>query len=518
MRLHSAAVAAVLIGGSLAGITTASATASAVVRAVRHSVTVTTIDRAGEKVSAPVELLNLKTGTTYNLTSGKASRVPDGRYNVGAQIETPANPPSSTLADREITVSRSATVTLDARRGRLVRFAVNDRRATTSQVFVMAGSPVTGFEYGGEGGAATYVIPGKLPSRWNFYVMADLSSATASGAPVQYGLIRVIKGAVPAAPRWDSSISKLATLRASVRRLSPGDIASIQLTPDISGPSRLPFPIWSASLAYGGQAPYTAQFRLTPGYAWRQSRPYGEAAVNNVPVWRARQYSETFGAATFSPDWEAEQDVSVEGNRLFAGTPDGTELLVDPAFTAFTGDSPGLPASYTAALYQGRKLIARGGGAGIRARIPAATKWYREDVVARPDSGQMFGQVTLDYTFQAAAQPDYGSYYPDYVVPTIKPSGLNADNAARAGTRTAVPIRLTYAAADHSVVVHGVQAWASGNGGKAWIRLKVRHIHGKWTVTVTNPSKTGYVSLRVRAALSNGVTTQVTVVNAYAVS
>jgi hypothetical protein len=191
---------------------------------------------------------------------------------------------------------------------------------------------------------------------------------------------------------------------------------------------------------------------------------------------------------------------------------------VDPAFTAFTGDSAGLPASETAALYQGARLIASGAGNGVTATIPAQVKWYREHVVARPDSGQMFGQVTLDYTFQAAAQPDYGTYSPDYIVPTIKPSGLNDDNAAKPGVKTTVPIWLTHYAANHSVGVHSVQVWASGNGGKTWTALKVSHSGGTWTVTVTNPDEAGYVSLRVSAPLSNGVTTKVTVINAYAVS
>jgi hypothetical protein len=52
----------------------------------------------------------------------------------------------------------------------------------------------------------------------------------------------------------------------------------------------------------------------------------------------------------------------------------------------------------------------------------------------------------------------------------------------------------------------------------AWAALKVSHRGGTLTVTITNPKQAGYVSLRVRAALGNGVSTEVTVVNAYAIS
>lgn len=519
MRFRDAAVAAVLAGGSLAGLAAAvaapAAAAGPAVSAAKHEVTIRTIDRAGKQVSAQVQLQNLNTGTTYNLTSGKARLVPDGSYDVGAFIWEPGPATVATFADRVITVSRAATVTLDARQGHRVRFAVNDPRATTSYVFLAAGSPATGLQYAGGGAAAFYVVPGTLPAGWNFYAMADLNSATASGSPVEYGLIRVIKGRVPSAPAWYASTGTLATVHVTVRRINPGDAPYVELTPLISGPNSFPFPIWNGATIYGGAAPYALQFRLSPGYAWEQSGPYGETILNNLPVWWAHQYYETFGAAAFGPTWTAEQAVEVVGNTLGFGTTDGQLMLEDPMTAkVLDSNSYGLPASESAALYQGGKLIASAdGGGGVT--IPAAAKWYREVVVAQPDSGAMFGRVTLDYTFQAAAQPNDGTYAPDFIVPTMRPSGLNLDNAARPGTKTAVPISLAYYAADNSGV-RSVQVWASGDNGK-WIALRVVHRGGTWTVTVTNPGKPGYVSLRVRAALGNGVTTEVTVQNAYAI-
>jgi hypothetical protein len=520
MWLRSAAVAAVLAGGSLAGIAAVGPAAAAVHPAVTSAVTVITIDRAGKRVSTQVQLENLKTGTTYNLTSGKAGRVPDGTYNVGAEIETPGSTVSQTLADRELTVSRPGSVTLDARPGQLVTFAVNDPRAATNEVFLAAASPATGLEYTGAGLAATYVVPGKLPPGWNFYVMADLSSLTASGSPVEYGLIRVIKGDIPASPLWYSPISSLAIVHTAVRQLSPGDNEVTGMTPFMSAGAALPFfPVWGGGVAFDGATPFTVQFRLTPGYAWQRVGPYGEEVLNDTAVLGPHQYYLDYGAATFSPGWGAEQSVYVDGNKLFYGTSNGQWMLVDPGVAAVPdANSFGLPSYETAALYQGSKLIASGAANGGTVTIPAATKWYREVVVAQPQSGDsIFGEVTLDYTFPAAAQTGPSSYNPDYIVPVIRPEGLNGDNAARPGTRTTVPVSLIYGVADHSVGVHSVQVWASDNGGKTWAALKVGHSGGTWTVAVVNPHGAGYVSLRVRAALGNGVTTQVTVVNAYAV-
>jgi len=515
MRLRNAAVAAVLAGASLAGVTAAVVPAVAGVHAVvRQAVTVTTIDRAGKQVSTQVQLQNLTTGTVYNLTSGKAGRVPDGTYNLGAEIATPGKSPSGTFADRQITVSRPVTVRLDARQGHLVRFTVNDPKAATTHVFLAAATPSTGLGYAGGGGAATYVIPGRLPSGFNFYAMADLSSVTPSRIPVEYGLIQVVNGRIPSAPAWHSSISKLATVHVTVRRLNPGDDAFVELQP--SDPKDgIYWPLFLDYTSFDGPAPYAVQFRLTAGYSWKQFAPYGTELLNNRPIWGAHQYYETFGAATFSPSWAAEQ-VSVNGSTLSVG---GGWMLVDPAVAPVQdSNSSGLTTSSTASLYQGSKLIAVGTDSGASVTIPAATRWYRAHVVAQPTSGSMFGEVTLDYAFPAAAQPDSGTYSPDYIVPVIRPSGLNAYNAARPGARTTVPVWLIYGVADRSVGVGSVQVWASGNGGKTWLALKVSRASGKWTATVTDPKQVGFVSLRVRAALSNGVTTTVTVLNAYAVS
>jgi hypothetical protein len=519
MRLRNAAVAAVLAGASLAGVAAAVAPAVAGVPAVvRQAVTVTTIDRAGKQVPTQVQLQNLTTGTTYNLTSGKASRVPDGTYNVGADITTPGKTSSDTFADRQITVSKPVAVRFDARQGHLVRFTVNDPRATTNGMRLVFASPFALYGgYVGSGGAATYVVPGKLPPGWNFYVMANLSSVTATRSPVEYALIRVVKGRIPSAPAWYSSTAKLATVHVTMRRLNPGDSAFVELMP--SGPSDgTYFPLGLASTAFYGPTPYTVQFRLTAGYSWQQQGSYGEELLDNLPVWGAHQYYETFGAATFSPGWGAEVQVSVYGNTLTFGTFASQWMLVDPAAAA-EGDtnSSGIPASETAALYHGSKLIGSSADGTGTATIPAATRWYREHVVAQPESGSMFGTVTLDYSFPAAAQPAHTFYSPDEVVPVIRPSGLNADNAARPGTKTTVPIWLTPNPATGSRV-HSFQVWASGNSGKTWLALRPTDRNGRWTVVVTNPKKAGYVSLRVRVSLDSGITTMVTIRNAYAIS
>jgi hypothetical protein len=96
------------------------------------------------------------------------------------------------------------------------------------------------------------------------------------------------------------------------------------------------------------------------------------------------------------------------------------------------------------------------------------------------------------------------------------PQGLSLRDAAAGGSRTAVPI--TFDTTSGPIAAHDVAVWASVNGGKTWTALKVGHSGSTWTVTVANPDKAGYVSLRVQGENAAGFKATVTLINAYAVS
>ncbi|HEY6789428.1 MAG TPA: hypothetical protein VI365_19180 [Trebonia sp.] len=72
-----------------------------------------------------------------------------------------------------------------------------------------------------------------------------------------------------------------------------------------------------------------------------------------------------------------------------------------------------------------------------------------------------------------------------------------------------------------AIAVHGVKVWASTDGGKTWTARTAQAVGNSgstWTVTIVNPGKAGYVSLRVQGTGASGATALVTVINAYRVS
>jgi hypothetical protein len=190
-------------------------------------------------------------------------------------------------------------------------------------------------------------------------------------------------------------------------------------------------------------------------------------------------------------------------------------LFVDPEFDT---DSSGLPVSTQAMwLYHGTKLLQHSTSGEINVGIPQATRWYRLHITAsRGPGATLFKSLAVNYTFPAHALTDDLSYGVDSFWPRIIPSGLSRLNAAEHGTKTTVPI--WFSNLGGNVPVHGVQVWMSANGGKNWHSLRVTGTGAKRIVTVTNPAKAGYVSLRVKGTDGTGVTTDVTVINAYAVS
>lgn len=100
--------------------------------------------------------------------------------------------------------------------------------------------------------------------------------------------------------------------------------------------------------------------------------------------------------------------------------------------------------------------------------------------------------------------------------PRMIPQGVSVKNAAAAGSRTSIPI--TFNAVNGAIAAHDVAVWSSVNGGETWTSLKLTHSGNTWSVSVANPKKAGYVSLRVQGEDAAGFEAAVTAINAYAVS
>ncbi len=517
MRLRAAAIAMVVLGSVLTGAVAASAPAGA---ASGPAITIRAIDREDRQVAVTASLQSLDGSVDVTLTSGSATQVPKNTYNIAARVLEGGF--TETIFDREITITKAVTVTFDARQGRRVQFTVNDPAVGMNRMTVEPfdpgkdtyAGPTADYNTPADG---TYIVPGKLPPGWRVLVEAEMIKPE-NASPVDYIFVRQLTGFIPANLTFASDKAQLATDQVTVRQVTasqrpPGGTAYATLQPAGSG---VPLP----TTAYGqiGTAPYTLDFLVTPGYRYLQCAAYGDggcdsAGTINVPLWRAGDhFAQTFGHAVFGPS--AQVEAAVNRTELTAGAVDGDFLLVDPTQDP---SSSGLPTTtHQAWLYEGSKLLASSASGQVSAKISARTHWYRLIMSAgRGPGASLFKSLRLSYNFPAHANSGGTGFFSSFW-PRIVPTGLSARNCAPPGTKTTVPMRFANLAG--SVAVHGVQVWASVNGGKTWTVLPASHSGARWTVVVANPGIPGYVSLRVRGTNAAGSTADETIINAYAVS
>ncbi|MFG2918703.1 hypothetical protein ACGF0D_38200 [Kitasatospora sp. NPDC048298] len=130
------------VGGAVGAAVT---TAYALTReAVRHDVTVTAVDRNGAPIGpgtwntwSTVNLVNLDTRETFRprFTGGTATaRVPEGRYNLGGELVTPASGTASRTStlflQPELELRGDTRLAVDAREGRQLTVTVPGRATT----------------------------------------------------------------------------------------------------------------------------------------------------------------------------------------------------------------------------------------------------------------------------------------------------------------------------------------------------------------------------------------------------
>jgi len=507
MRLRCAALAAVLTGSVLTGLMTM---ASAPARAAQNpSITIRAIDREGKVVAVTASLQSpvvSPTGIDDTLTSAHSTRVPRGTYNIAAWVQEP-NGSAETLVDRELVVTGNTTVTFDARQGHRILFKVNGD-STVAQDFVLA-EPYSprGWDafdgYGSPSAPAVYAVPGTMAPGYILSLEADLVRPNEFLSPVEYVLVRELKGKIPANLTFTVNKADLASDHVTVKAIDPGAQGGVAFEPVINdnGPA-LPVGQWA-------NPPFSIEFHFTPGYAWESQTMSGTDNLNDLPVFGVHSYSQTFDNATFGPSWEFGPQLG--GNQLQTPTPWGDYLFDDPTQQGGTSFGMAVGSGQTW-LYEGKKLIAHKVNGSVSATISATPHWYTLRVQANRASGAvLWKSEALSFNFQAQANGNN----PDTFWPLIIPGGLSLRNAAAHGTKT--PVRI-YFSDGSDIAAHNVRVWASVNGGKTWQAVQVSQSGPHWTAVVTNPGKPGFVSLRVQGTDPAGDTASVTTINAYAVS
>jgi hypothetical protein len=534
-RLRAAAVAAVVLAGLVAGTGVAGVPARA---DGTVTVGVTTLDREGAAVSVTVALQSAGSLAVQDqFTSGESVQVPPGSYNVAAQVWEP-NYQAVTVVDQEITVTSSTAVVLDARGGHPVTFTVNDPTVHQDEVSVDLFSPqvpLQAFESPVIRGAKVYVVPSALPAGWKVAVQGDLIRAGNGLSPVEYSLIRVFSGAIPASLTFASTTASLARDHVTVRAVDPHETDGFANGPVVPGFGTPPNPYQLGMMSQvQAAAPYAVDLYVTPGYQWVVQAASNAGNIDYIltgTLSGGHAYSHVLNSAVFGPS--PLLNLSNPTGELSAdqwgyGYP--WYLLTDPAWTPGPtfGQPSGLaPSKPELWIYRGSTLLAHVTGwpnGTVTAPLTSTEQWYTMRVQA--DRYSLTGashlatglakSQTASFTFRAS-EYDF-TVGDEFFWPRIVPQGLSGTNAARHGTKTVVPV--TFATTAGVIAVHGVKAWASVNGGKTWTALAVSSSGGgrAWRFTVTNPSKAGWVSLRVQGTNAAGFTASVTATNAYAVS
>jgi hypothetical protein len=301
MRLRRAAVAAILTGSVLTGVTMASAPAGA---AQNPSITIRAIDREGKVVAVTASLQSPVVSATSiddTLTSAHATQVARGTYNIAAWIQEP-NGSAQTLVDRELAVTGNTTVTFDARQGHRILFKVNGD-PTVAQDFVLA-EPYApngrdAFDsYGSPSAPAVYAVPGTMAPGYNLSLEADLVRPNEFLSPVEYVLVRELKGKIPANLTFTVNKASLASDHVTVKAIDPGTTGGVAFQPVIGDNApALPVGQW----AY---PPFSIEFHFSPGYAWQSQTMSGTNNLNDLTVFGVHSYSQTFDNATFGPSYQ----------------------------------------------------------------------------------------------------------------------------------------------------------------------------------------------------------------------
>jgi hypothetical protein len=417
-----------------------------------------------------------------------------------------------------------------------VKFTVNDATVRTDEIAVVPYSSRAGWSAlaatGGDlpvQGKTVYAVPGPLPSGWKVGFQADLTRRPGGPSPVEYDLVRVFSGAIPASLTFATSKASLALDHVTIRAVEPHETDGLGLGPFIPGsPGDAANPFELDVFGQISSAPYAVDLYLTPGYQWGllAQSDVNQALVVTGKLLGGHVYAHSLNKAAFGPG--PLLGLSVLGAQLRLDPAFGQDLLTDP--DAPTSQSFGFPVGLNvtgpqAWIYRGSTLLTHGTGWGstITAPVSSAPQWYtlrlqgsRYSVATRGPATGLAAKVTASFTFQT--EEDDSSLPGAMFWPRVAPRGLSAANAAAHGSKTAVPF--TFATTAGVIAVHAVKAWASVNGGRTWTALAVSSSSGgrSWAATVTNPAKPGWVSLRVQGTSAAGFTASVTAINAYGIS
>lgn len=519
MRLSSRLCAlAAAAGIALTGLVAPGALAVPGRPAAKARIHLVAIDRSGRKTAVFAAIYTRQQSPIW--ARSQPVSVPRGPAWIAAEIDTSSGPPdnlllSTTLVTRRVYISRSETIDLDARPGKLVTVRPPVPGATGTSTFAQAcigGGFVGGMDEATSAGSDSPVPLYVVPVR-----SKDLTFGYASawqGSSASYLITGQSRGGIPSHPVYHPSLAGLAKVRFEFRTgevVGGYEFADLENSRSCSLASLVS--VGPAETEYVSAGPWT-----TIAYGYR-------AFWTSAHQLSARHsYAITFGAASWGPT----QDFpSIQGRQLVF-SPDNP--ISDPAEETFVCCNVSTVSLSLAGRVLRHAVISQSGRTRYLGVNLTRAGWYTLRISSRRQSpgktipaSILSPRDSLVWRFRAAPQPapENNPQLLPVTATRFRPGGLNLQNEAAAGASTPLAIQIVTAHADgyRSPPRHRVRSVTidvSFNGGKTWHRIAARGHGTSWHATVQDPAS-GFVSLRSTVTDSAGDRSTETIYRAYSI-
>lgn len=521
--------------------------------AVRHDVTVTAVDRNGAPIgpgtwntSSTVNLVNLDTRETFQLrfTGGTATaRVPEGRYNLGGELVTPASGTASRTStlflQPELELRGDTRLAVDAREGRQLTVTVPGRATTGWSLAAGYCHRATGSAPEGDCADSfavlarpgnLYVVPTARPTtgRLDFVTQSIQEGPAAQNGrlPDRYDLLVHTTGGLPD-PALTVKAGELATLNTRYFAQGPGTAGDFSSFASAGGLGLFSIGQPNFALPATRTEYFTVKDQFRETTFGQTAGPGGEMVPSatsqsgTVRCAAGATCAERWNAAVIGPGLAPDK-----GGATMARTSDGYLTVAPQLFSDASAGHFGSPwprmLDDTVRLELERDGQRVGGSDQEQARfaVPAGDASYRltaKAVRAEPWA-MLSGTVEAVWTFRSAAVapgPDGRTGSTALPVDTVRfTAPVDPDNQTPRRQHTLLAAVERQKGAPASATA-SLSVRVSFDDGATWQDAPVAPADGGYRVTVDPPQGAGgFVSLKATARAADGSTVEQTVLRA----
>ncbi|GAA2285471.1 S8 family serine peptidase [Nonomuraea roseoviolacea subsp. roseoviolacea] len=494
--------------------------AGAYVEPESYTLTVKAVERDGGASRRTMgDLYEPKTGVWKTLAfddRGIAKlRVPEGEWIINANLYGADH---STTAYQPVTIDGAdREVTLDARQGKEITFAVDDPTAAldgrSKKITLVNGSWSAAWaSFGAD--PHLYALPVREPGL-RYFAVSTWYKKDAEPSPYRYDLVDSRTGGIPDDLSYTARTRDLTKVTATYRAPGAPAPATVLVAP------RLPGLPWEAAWLEASpemNRPATMTHYRTPGFAWASESWMGTHLVTGR--------SEVLGRRSVTEVWNAA--VTGPAFGMPAGDRDGDWLRFDVDGLLADGRA-GLTGVDDAVT--GRITLARGAeklaesdlatcqpgfteSCQLDVRLPAEAATYTLTASAQRPSA-LSTKVEAAWTFRSE-RTDKARPLPLTAVRYL-PEGLDDHNRAKPGSTTVLPVSLQRNPGAPAPRVTSITVEASFDDGASWRPVRLVGSGSARMARVANPAAPGFVSLRAKVTDAAGDQVTQTITRAYAI-